>query len=76
MTRNQVVRAISETVSSMAGRFIAEKYRNDLFGLDYRVYDTEENEVVDDAMSEPDAADLAGAMNRINQTYNHVEVKQ
>jgi hypothetical protein len=51
-------------------RFETSKYREDwIGGLSYRVIDREENEIVDDAMSADDAADLADAMNSLAREF-------
>lgn len=52
-----------------AVRFETHKYREDFAGLSYQVIDREENEIVDDAMSADDAADLADAMNSLARAF-------
>lgn len=55
-------------------RFETRKYREDFAGLTHRVIDTEESEIVDDAMSAEDAEDLADAMNSLDRFYKDLEV--
>lgn len=51
-------------------RFETRKYREDFAGLTHKVIDTEENMIVDDAMSADDAAELADAMNSLDRVFN------
>jgi hypothetical protein len=50
-------------------RFVTQKYRADFAGLDYRVVDIDELEIIDDAMSAEDAADFAEAMNALDRYF-------
>jgi hypothetical protein len=50
-------------------RFEIHKYRTDFAGLDWQVVDTHDLEIIDDAMSAEDAADLAEAMNSLDRYF-------
>lgn len=55
-------------------RFTVQRYRTDFAGLEYRVVDQEENEIMDEALDRDDAQDLADAMNRMNRRENWIHI--
>jgi len=52
-------------------RFQARKYREDFAGLTHKIIDTQHPDLlVDEALTAEDAADLADAMNSLNDYYH------
>jgi len=50
-------------------RFTVHHYRRDLAHLEFKVVDSEHNQVVDDAMTEVDAQELADSLNILSQDF-------